>query len=51
LGASSVDEVGRTMADDRSYIHANTRERERLRALIEELHDDDDRLSEKGPRP
>jgi len=29
------------MADDRSYIHANTRERERLRALIEKLHDDD----------
>src|SRR5881392_2924184 len=29
------------MADDRSYIHANTRERERLRALVEKLHDDD----------
>src|SRR5437588_8910552 len=29
------------MPDDRSYIHANTRERERLRALIEKLHDDD----------
>jgi hypothetical protein len=29
------------MADDRAYIQANTRERERLRALIEKLHDDD----------
>src|SRR5687767_7247448 len=29
------------MADDRSYIHANTRERERLRVLVEKLHDDD----------
>ena len=29
------------MAEDRSYIHVNTRERERLRALIERLHDDD----------
>ena len=29
------------MADDRSYIQANTRERERLRALVEKLHDDD----------
>ncbi len=27
------------MADDRSYIDANTRERERLRALIEKLDD------------
>jgi hypothetical protein len=29
------------MADDRPYIQANTRERERLRALVEKLHDDD----------
>jgi len=29
------------MADDRSYIQTNTRERERLRALIERLGDDD----------
>src|SRR5687768_4179715 len=29
------------MAADRSYIPANTRERERLRALVEKLHDDD----------
>ena len=29
------------MADERSYIHANTRERERLRALIAKLDDDD----------
>src|SRR3954464_11617742 len=29
------------MAEDRSYIQANTRERERLRALIEKLQDDD----------
>jgi hypothetical protein len=29
------------MADDRSYIRANTRERERLRALVEKLNDDD----------
>lgn len=28
------------MADDRSYIDMNTRERERLRALVEELDDD-----------
>jgi hypothetical protein len=28
------------MADDRSYIAANTRERERMRALIEGLDDD-----------
>ncbi|MFL5721550.1 MAG: DinB family protein [Chloroflexota bacterium] len=28
------------MADDRSYIDANTRERERMRALIERLDDD-----------
>jgi hypothetical protein len=28
------------MADDRSYIEANTRERERLRALVEGLDDD-----------
>ena len=28
------------MADDRSYIDANTRERERLRALVEGLDDD-----------
>jgi hypothetical protein len=28
------------MADDRSYIEANTRERERLRALVERLDDD-----------
>jgi hypothetical protein len=28
------------MADDRSYIGANTRERERLRALVERLDDD-----------
>jgi DinB superfamily len=28
------------MADDRSYIDANTRERERLRALVEQLDDD-----------
>ena len=27
------------MADDRSYIEANTRERERLRALVERLDD------------
>jgi hypothetical protein len=29
------------MADDRSYIAANTRERERLHTLVEKLHDDD----------
>lgn len=29
------------MADDRSYIHANTRERERLRTLVAKLLDDD----------
>jgi hypothetical protein len=29
------------MSDDRSYIEANTRERERLRALVERLRDDD----------
>ena len=29
------------MADDRSYIAANTRERERLRALVEKLRDDE----------
>jgi DinB family protein len=28
------------MAEDRSYIEANTRERERLRALVETLDDD-----------
>lgn len=28
------------MADDRSYIDTNTRERERLRALVERLDDD-----------
>jgi hypothetical protein len=28
------------MPDDRSYIDANTRERERLRALVERLNDD-----------
>ncbi len=28
------------MADDRSYIDANTRERERMRALVEGLDDD-----------
>src|SRR5881409_3906856 len=28
------------MAEDRSYIEANTRERERLRALVERLNDD-----------
>jgi uncharacterized damage-inducible protein DinB len=28
------------MTDDRSYIEANTRERERLRALVEALDDD-----------
>ena len=28
------------MADDRSYIEANTRERERMRALVEGLDDD-----------
>ena len=28
------------MADDRSYIEANTRQRERLRALVERLDDD-----------
>jgi hypothetical protein len=28
------------MADDRSYIEANNRERERLRALVERLDDD-----------
>jgi hypothetical protein len=28
------------MADDRSYIDANTRERERLRSLVENLDDD-----------
>ena len=28
------------MADDRSYVIANTRERERLRALVERLDDD-----------
>ena len=29
------------MTDDRSYIEANTRERERLRALVERLDDDE----------
>jgi hypothetical protein len=29
------------MAEDRSYIEANTRERDRMRALIERLSDDD----------
>jgi len=29
------------MADDRSYIEANTRERERMRALVEGLNDDE----------
>jgi len=28
------------MAEDRSYVDANTRERERMRALIEHLDDD-----------
>jgi hypothetical protein len=28
------------MADDRSYVDANTRERERLRALVEDLDDE-----------
>ena len=28
------------MTDDRSYVEANTRERERLRALVERLDDD-----------
>ena len=28
------------MAEDRSYVHANTRERERMRALVERLDDD-----------
>jgi hypothetical protein len=30
-----------TMSDDRSYIDENTRERERLRALVERLNDDE----------
>src|SRR4051794_26731581 len=29
-----------TMADDRSYVEANTRERDRLRALVDRLDDD-----------
>ena len=29
------------MADDRSYVEVNNRERERLRALVERLSDDD----------
>ncbi len=29
------------MADDRSYVEANTRERERLRVLVERLDDDE----------
>jgi hypothetical protein len=29
------------MADDRAYIQANTRERERLRSIVEKLRDDD----------
>jgi hypothetical protein len=33
------------MSEDRPYIEANTRQRERLRALIEAL--DDDRLFER----
>ncbi len=28
------------MADDRSYVEANTRQRERLRALVERLDDE-----------
>ena len=28
------------MAEDRSYVDANTRERERMRALVEGLNDD-----------
>ena len=28
------------MAEDRSYVDANTRERERMRALVEGLDDD-----------
>ena len=31
---------GRTLTDDRSYIDANNRERERLRALVDRLDDD-----------
>ena len=31
---------GRTMSEDRPYIEANTRQRERLRALVEALDDD-----------
>src|SRR5258705_7820528 len=30
-----------TMADDRSYVDANTGQRERLRALVERLSDDE----------
>jgi uncharacterized damage-inducible protein DinB len=32
--------MGETMAEDRSYIEVNTRERERLRAFIEKLDDE-----------
>src|SRR6476646_8134025 len=28
------------MAEDRSYVDANTRERERMRALVDDLNDD-----------
>jgi Mycothiol maleylpyruvate isomerase N-terminal domain len=33
--------VGTSMPDDRSYIDQNTRERERLRALVERLDEDE----------
>ena len=36
--------MGRSMAEDRSYIEENTRERERLRALVERLDEDQLRL-------
>jgi hypothetical protein len=41
----SYDEYRRVMADDRSYIEENTRERERLRALVERLSEDELRRS------
>ena len=35
-----AQEYGQTMSEDRPYIEANTRQRERLRALIEALDDE-----------
>ena len=37
---SAAGLYGQTMSEDREYIEANTRQRERLRALVEALDDE-----------